>query len=186
MVLGSAHPQGSNDVLALYEAYGRTSTSYLSLSHGLEHIRCGSDGFVAFKENLGVRVVPGDPIAMPEGLESIAAEVRRTTPRGRQVVLFACDDTTRGVFEQYGFSSLYIGSEPVVDVEDFSPSGRRNRGLRGSINRARRSGLTITEYRPASGRGGPIEDGIRHVSTEWCTTKGTPELNFLVGRLDLE
>ena len=186
MVLGSALPQGGNEVRALYEAYGRTSTSYLSLSDGLEHIRCGSDCFVAFKENLGVRVIPGDPIAMPEGLETIAAEVRRVTPRGRHVVLFACDDTTRKVFEQHGFSSLYIGSEPVVDIGDFSPSGRRNRGLRGSINRARRMGLTMTEYRPASGRDGPTEEGIRRVSTEWCRTKGTPELNFLVGRLDFD
>lgn len=186
MALGSALKGGDNDILALYEACGRTSTSYMSLSHGLEYIRFGNDGFVAFKDNLGVRVVPGDPIAMPGGLERIAAEVRRGTPVGWHVVLFACDDTTRRVFEQHGFSSLYIGSEPVVDIDTFSLAGRRNRGFRGSINRAKRMGLTMTEYRPASGRDGPIEDGIRHVSTEWCRTKGTPELDFLVGHLDFE
>jgi lysylphosphatidylglycerol synthetase-like protein (DUF2156 family) len=97
------------------------------------------------------------------------------------MVLFACDDTTRNAFEHHGFSSLYIGSEPVVDIGDFSTSGRRNRGLRGSTNRARRMGLTVSEYEPASGRDGLTEEGIRRVSTVWCSTKGTPELNFLVG-----
>lgn len=184
MALGSALPRESNEILALYKTHGRTSTSYMSLSHDLDHIRCESDGFIAFKETLGVRVVPGDPIAVPEGLDSIAVEVRHRTPTGRHVVLFACDDKTRIVFEQHGFSSLYIGSEPVVDLEDFSLSGRRNRGFRGSINRSKRMGLSMTEYVPASGRDGSIENGIRHVSTVWCSTKGTPELNFLVGRLD--
>ena len=186
MALGVALPREGSDIHSLFEANGRTSTSYLSLSPNLERIRCGSDGFVAFRERLGVRVVPGDPIARPAGLESIAAEVRRMTPMGRHVVLFACDVTTKKVFERHGFSSLYIGSEPVVDIATFSLAGRANRGLRGSVNRAGRKGLETTEYEPASGRNGPVEDGIRHVSKEWCRTKGTPELNFLVGRLDLD
>ena len=72
MSSGLVLPQGRREVLALYEAYGRTSTSYLSLSRGLEHIRCGNDGFVAFRENLGVRVVPGNPIAIHEGLNIVS------------------------------------------------------------------------------------------------------------------
>lgn len=170
----------------IFESHGRTSTAYMSLSPDLEHVALPGEGFVAYREKLGVRVVPGDPVSSPLGLHSLAQQMALSTTRGRQTVVFACNRTTRDAFEAEGFRSLHIGSEPVVDLGVFSSAGRRNRGLRGSINRAKRRGLTIVEYIPAAGRDTALEVEVLRVSTEWCRTKGTPELNFLVGRLDFE
>ena len=186
MASSSPAQRSRSERLAMYESAGRSSTAYLSLSPDLDCIFREGEGFLAFKEHLGVRVAPGDPVSLPGGLDGIARDVTHGTPRGSQFVLFACDDTTRRVFEGHGFSSLHIGSEPVVDIGSFSMSGRRNRGIRGSMNRARRGGLRVTPYMPASGRDGATESWLRRVSKAWCATKGTPELNFLVGRLDFE
>ncbi len=187
MSAGSMGPVISHEErLAIFESHGRTSTAYLSLSPDLEHVAIPGEGFVAYREKLGVRVVPGDPVSSHQGLHSLAQQMARGTTRGRQTVVFACDRTTRDAFEEVGFRSLHIGSEPVVDLGVFSLAGRRNRGLRGSVNRAKRRGLTLVEYIPAAGRDATSEEAVRRVSTEWCRTKGTPELNFLVGRLDFE
>ncbi len=171
----------------LFHRFGSSSTSYLTLSDGLREFRGSREGYVAYSERFRVALVPGDPTVDPDDLKGSARELRdHFSGNGGQVCLFSCNEATKEAFEAQGFSCLYIGSEPVVLMDEFSLTGRRKRGLRGSVNRARRLGLTVETYRPDRDRDPEVESGIRSVSTEWGRTKGTPELGFLVGRLNFE
>jgi len=78
-----------------------------------------------------------------------------------------------------GLRFFKIGEEGIVDLESFSISGSKARGLRGGVNRVQRAGVTfrILEIDEVSRR---IAE-LRSVSDEWLAQKNTSEKCFSIG-----
>ena len=164
--------------------------------------RTGMAGLAGLPENdgltlcdgravLGLRVVSGvaigigDPVGEP-GTEAQALEdlVVGCESRGQTPVLLAASPATAARAEAFGFASVRIGEDAIVDLPGFTTVGKGRAKVRQNVHRAEREGIRATPY-TASVRTPELDAQLRAISAEWLRAKHGPELGFTLGRLDL-
>ena len=85
---------------------------------------------------------------------------------------------------RFGFASVAIGEEAVVDLQGFTTAGKERAKLRQNTHRAERDGVVVVRY-DAEHRTADRRRAAREISDEWLKLKHGPELGFTLGRLDL-
>ncbi|MEE9115777.1 MAG: DUF2156 domain-containing protein [Thermoplasmata archaeon] len=167
--------------------HGSNSISYLTLWDGLSIFHGEWEGYIAHKDRLRVSVVLGDPVVPVSEMKKAVGDLKdHFKSRGSHICFFACTEKTSRLLIDEGFKCLYIGSEAVVDLEEFSLAGGRMHSVRSSVNYARRHNLVMEEYVPENGRDESIEQEVMYISQDWCTSQRIPELRFMIGKLNFE
>lgn len=134
------------------------------------------EGVVAWIEAHRVAVVWGDPICAPGDEPRLLSEL---TGRMRAEHLHAClllvEEPTARAALAAGFVVVHVGGEAVFDLTTWQlPRGDSGKSLRWCLNRARRAGLEVGEYRPADGRRPVLEQEIADVVSVWEAHLATP------------
>lgn len=124
----------------------------------------------------GVSLVGGDPLGepgqWPDVIDRWLAEARRY---GWLPGVLACGEEAGRMFAERGLDVLQLGDEAILDIADFSLSGRTMKPVRNVVNHAKRNGLVVdcirakdlsaveaTEVRRRADawRDGPVERGF--------------------------
>jgi phosphatidylglycerol lysyltransferase len=85
-----------------------------------------------------------------------------------------------------GFGFIKIGEEPIFDLEDYSLTGSKFRGLRKNKNQAIKQGISVVEYQPLEKRRHEWEGDMEELSDIWKKFKGSGEFSFLIGEPALD
>lgn len=82
-----------------------------------------------------------------------------------------------------GWHSLAVGTEMVVDPNQWHTTGKRWQDVRTAINKAKREGITdvMTTYREAPFN---VQVQIRDIAEQWVGEKALPEMKFTLGGLE--
>ena len=147
-----------------------------------------ADGKVllGYREISGVAIGVGDPVGEPGTEQQALGDFVTTCERhGWTPVLLAASHATAEHARRFGFESVAIGEEAVVDLQDFSTAGKERAKLRQNNHRAERDGVVVMPYRSAD-RTPTVDAQLREISDEWLRLKHGPELGFTLGRLDLD
>ncbi len=72
---------------------------------------------------------------------------------------------------------MKIGEEPFFDLNSYSLTGKTAKKARSAINLARRTGVTVEEYRTPSPA---IDTEIGEISREWLEGRNAPPMGFLL------
>jgi len=86
------------------------------------------------------------------------------------------------IFVEMGLSLHKLGEEAVVDLQDFSLSGKKYKTMRAAHNQAHRTGLSFQMIPPE--RLDEVYDELKEISDAWLESKATREKRFSVGRFD--
>jgi lysyl-tRNA synthetase class 2 len=128
---------------ALVAAHGSDSLDPFALRAD-KRFHFAGGGLLAYRVIGGTAVVSGDPIgprdSAPEILDSFAARAGR---RGWSVALTGASQRHLDAYRTLGLRALQMGSEAVVDPQNFSLEGRPVRKVRQSVGRIRRRGWSI-------------------------------------------
>jgi len=173
--------------LELIERYGSLPVARAMADDSLTHFTVeGEEGFLGYVEKGGTYLVPGEPIC-PEKKAKIffSSFLRHSTERKRKICFFGCSETMGAAARRVGYSVIKFGQEAVLDISEFSLAGNAMENVRRGLNHANNVGMNVTEYIPGTERDAELEIELLDVSKEWLNSRKTPELGFLLGRMEL-
>jgi lysylphosphatidylglycerol synthetase-like protein (DUF2156 family) len=103
---------------------------------------------VAYRVKFGVAVVSGDPLGAPDSQASAARTfIDTANANGWRIgVLGAGEEWCQWWRQQRGLRAVPIGRDVVIDVDNFTLTGRAFRNLRQAVQRTHNSGVTTRIY----------------------------------------
>ncbi|MEV4944135.1 phosphatidylglycerol lysyltransferase domain-containing protein [Streptomyces sp. NPDC053755] len=139
---------------------------------------------VCYRVVSGVMLASGDPIgdveAWPGAIERFMDEAKAHswTP-----AVMGCSETGGHVWtRETGLDALELGDEAVVDVADFSLSGRAMRNVRQMVKRIERNGYTTKVRRVRDLSDGELER-VRRAAADWRGTDTERGFSMALGRI---
>lgn len=125
----------------------------------------------------------GDPVGPTEEARDLAWAFFDAAYRANaRPVFYEVTSKYLPVFVEMGLSLHKLGEEAVIDLQEFSLSGKRYKSMRAAHNQAHRSGLSFQMI--PSERIDDVYDALAEISDAWLQAKGTREKRFSVGRFD--
>jgi lysylphosphatidylglycerol synthetase-like protein (DUF2156 family) len=126
-------------------------------------------GVIPWIENPGTAIVWSDPLTdrkkTRQVLESFTNDMKA---QKRSTCLFVIDEATAREAMGLGYSVYKVGEIPWFDLATWQiPKGNRGKNLRWCLNHARKSGVTVVEYRPGIIRNIRYETSIRNIMENW-------------------
>ncbi|HET6861158.1 MAG TPA: phosphatidylglycerol lysyltransferase domain-containing protein [Streptomyces sp.] len=192
LALRPEHPAArltADDELRLRELLakhgGRDSLGHFALRHdkGVVFSPSGKAA-VCYRVISGVMLASGDPIgdveAWPGAIERFMDEAKAHswTP-----AVMGCSETGGEVWtRETGLDALELGDEAVVDVPDFSLSGRAMRNVRQMVKRIERGGYE-TRVRRVRDLGDAELERIRRAAADWRGTDNERGFSMALGRI---
>lgn len=138
------------------------------------------DGFLMFGVSGRTFVAMGDPVAEEPAATDLAWQLRELADRHHGVAAFyqvGAESLPR--YLDMGMVLFKLGEEALVPLEHFGLEGGERRGLRQSVGRAEREGLSF-EVLPREGVPALLPE-LRAISDAWLGGKATREKGFSLG-----
>ncbi|MFE5711924.1 phosphatidylglycerol lysyltransferase domain-containing protein [Streptomyces sp. NPDC056501] len=164
---------------------GRDSLGHFALRHdkGVVFSPSGKAA-VCYRVVSGVMLASGDPIgdveAWPGAIERFMDEAKAHswTP-----AVMGCSETGGQVWtRETGLDALELGDEAIVDVADFSLSGRAMRNVRQMVKRIERNGYT-TQVRRVRDLDDEELERVRRAAADWRGTDTERGFSMALGRI---
>ena len=173
--------------LELIERYGFLPVTRSMADDALTHFTVeGEEGFLGYVEKGGSYLVPGEPICAEEnGKNFFSSFLRHSVEQKRKVCFFGCSERMGAAAKSAGYSVIKFGQEAILNVPKFSLGGNAMENVRRGFNHANNVGMSVSEYIPGNERDAELENELLSISKEWLNSKKTPELGFLLGRMEL-
>ena len=142
----------------------------------------GEDGsVVAYRVRDGVAFTVGDPIS-DDPRSALRPFTEFCESQGWTPVFYSIHDEAASALHEEGWARVPVGTDAVIDVQDFTLSGRRRQDLRTAVNRADREGLSAVwasyaDLAPA------VRAQVDALCAAWADGKRLPEMGFTLGGL---
>lgn len=140
-----------------------------------------TDGFLSFRTSSVFAVVLEKPVC--ETMRDAAIIIQEfeawCTKNGFKPIYYRVSEADLPLYKQLNKKTLKIGQEAIVNLEEFSLSGKDMKPMRNAINKVAASGFEFKVYQP------PIKEGViqklKQVSDEWLLEDGRNEMVFASG-----
>lgn len=167
------------------QCYGTNSNSYVLLEGPKSYFTTPAvDGFLAYQVSAGVALIAGDPVCAPHQARRLIHDF--TSAMMKPVGAYQVSPSMLEAFRQEGFADVQIGKEALFDLDRFTLAGGKMELVRAACNKARRTGVVISEHHPFAADAEAINSELRQISSEWLKGKGNHELGFVLGSLGLD
>jgi lysyl-tRNA synthetase, class II len=139
---------------------------------------------VCYRVQAGVMLAAGDPIGDPEAWPGAIAEFLAVAARHAwRPAVMGCSELGAEVWCREGdLTALELGDEAIVNVADFSLSGRQMRNVRQMVNRVAKHGY-VAEVRRVGDIPGTELDRIVKVTDSWRGSQTERGFSMALGRL---
>jgi lysyl-tRNA synthetase class 2 len=139
---------------------------------------------VCYRVVAGVMLASGDPLGDPEAWPGAIAEFMGEAARHAwRPAVMGCSELGAEVWCREGdLAALELGDEAIVEVADFSLSGRPMRNVRQMVNRVAKNGYTA-EVRRVGDIPRPELDQVIREADDWRGTNVERGFSMALGRL---
>ena len=145
--------------LAYLRRFGGQALSYSTLQPEMDYFDVDGVGYLAYQVKFGRRFVLGDPVCAPADRPRL---IERFLAENKGAVFLPVQlDSARVLHEAFGLFATQVGCETRLDLDRWSPRGRRMRNFRRAAHHAQRQGVVVAEEPAAD------PDEIRRVSMAW-------------------
>lgn len=158
-------------------AYGSHCMSSSLLQPGMEYFDLPGKGFIAYRSKWGAKMVLADPVCDEKDREALIGEF---LTRYRNVAFIQISEPVAELMNQaFGYYATQFGIETVVDLENWTLSGKKKQVLRTAVNQSRKKGVVIRE--------GSNATNYRELSEQWITTRKIKnrEIGFLIRPMEM-
>ena len=165
--------------MRLVREHGYNGLATLTLYDGWRYFEpAGIDGFVAYELHRKTAVACGDPVCDEADAPALMrAFAEHCAGRGWRFSFVGASARAGAVANDLGFRAIKIGEEPFFALDRYSTSGRGAKKVRSATNLARRTGVTVQEYRD---RSPAIDSEVEEVAREWLESRRAPAMGFLL------
>ncbi|AEM88196.1 phosphatidylglycerol lysyltransferase domain-containing protein [Streptomyces violaceusniger] len=139
---------------------------------------------VCYRVVSGVMLASGDPVGDVEAWPgAIACFMEEARAHSWTPAVMGCSETGGEVWtRETGLDALELGDEAIVDVADFTLSGRAMRNVRQMVKRIERAGYQ-TRVRRAADLGPEELEAIRRAAADWRGTDTERGFSMALGRI---
>ena len=176
------------EIERIFATQSRHSLSAFAMQSDKHHLLvAGGRGLVAYASRGSVALTCGDPMA-PDKLfkQSILEYVGFCRRRGWTPCFYEVAEVRLPLYHGLGMHSLKMAEEALIDLKEFSLTGNKRANLRAMVNKAVKSGLSVSRYDRKMQADRAIDEKLEEVSEEWLSEKHLGELGFTLGRFSLE
>jgi phosphatidylglycerol lysyltransferase len=155
--------------------HGWNTTCYQILNAGIQRFHL-DDAVVGYVRNHRTKIVAGAPVCPEESLP----EVLRTFEAAStdSVCYFGAEERVfRYASANGNYSYTVLGAQPVWSPASWIRAVHGDASLRAQLNRARNKAVVVSEWDRTSATDNPA---LRKVLGQWLSTRGLPEMHFLV------
>ncbi len=177
-----------DDVKSFIIENGKNPLSYLILEEDKnifysERVR----GLVGYKIVNGVFVILGD-IVVEEGGENIFIEELLEFCKYQKLEILFLNSTGEYKKEllSLGLHQAKYGEDCIFTLDEYDLKGKRAQKIRTAINKSKKLGVEVHEYKIEEGRDEFIENSFREITDAWIKNKGSMMMEFTVGSMNLE
>jgi len=178
-----ATPQEFARAKEIIKRYGRTSLARMALFDDKAYYFSPKGSVVAYTAYNGVAIALGDPIGPPSDAARAINGFKAFCAQNDWVPAFyQTQPDCLKCYYSSGFKSINVGSEAIVELENFSISGGTNKGLRSAYNRLVRLGYRAVTVLPPHNPA--LLSDLRAVSDTWLKHMQGAEKRFSLGWFD--
>jgi phosphatidylglycerol lysyltransferase len=166
----------------LIDKYGNSALDYFKTYRDkLIFSPTKAEGFIAFRTTAVFAIVLEKPVCSDDkDAEIIIQEFEAWCYKnGLKPAYYRISEVDSHFFRKIGKKTLKIGQEAIVDLENFSLSGKDMKPMRNAINKVVTSGFDLKIFEP------PIKEGViqklKQVSDEWLASNDRKEVVFASG-----
>ncbi|MGB3708102.1 bifunctional lysylphosphatidylglycerol synthetase/lysine--tRNA ligase LysX [Gordonia sp. (in: high G+C Gram-positive bacteria)] len=172
-------------VRALLNAYGEDdSLGYFSTRRD-KAVVFSPEGRAAitYRVEMSTAVAGGDPIGDRDSwTDAIAEFVAQCETYGWHPAVLGASTEGAEAFAAAGFKAMNIGDEALLDVADYTLSGPSMKGVRGSVSRVRRLGVSVRMRRMSELSPAEV-DGVIQRADDWRDTEEERGFAMALGRI---
>jgi phosphatidylglycerol lysyltransferase len=183
LVRRGATPGEMKQARSIVEHYGATPLAVIALLPDKSlHLTAGGS-LIAYRLVGDTAVVLGDPVGPPDDASASVCEMLEVCENnGWNPAFYQTRAELLDVYRAAGLAAIRIGHEAIVDVPEFSLSGKRYRVERNLVNRLTNEGYSAG-FRAAPQSPGMLRE-LRDVSDAWLAEGGGSEMGFSLGWFD--
>ena len=134
---------------AIISAHGGGTLDYFALRDDKDYF-FHENSLISYAIYGSVCLVSPDPIGPLDERKALWREFRDFTDgEGWVVALLGASSEQLDFYRLFGMTSMYVGDEAIVDVQDFRLDGGDRKSLRQAVNRVGRNGYTVEFHNPA-------------------------------------
>ena len=158
-------------------AYGSHCMSSSLLQPGMEYFDLPGKGFIGYRSKWGAKMTLADPVCDEKDRETLIGEFLTQYPNNAFIQI--SEPVAELMNQAFGYYATQFGIETVVDLENWTLSGKKKQVLRTAVNQSRKKGVVIRE--------GSDDTNYRGLSEQWITTRKIKkrEIGFLIRPMDM-
>lgn len=168
---------------SIVEKHGRSSLARLTLLNDKSYYFSSENSLIPYVLKGRIALSLGDPIGPLEEMEKSIVNFKEFCEKKDWMAAFyqTLPDHI-DIYKKYGFKTLCIGQEGIVDLKIFTLQGKAGKALRPSFNKLTKQGYRAEVHKP------PVPENImaelRIISDEWLTMMHGSEKRFSLGWFD--
>jgi len=171
---------------SLLDKFGNSSMDYFKLSREKElYFSSQSPGFVSYRVAHKYAVVLDEPVCHWTNKEEIISEFEYyCLKKGLKSIYFRVSEDSLLNFQGLRKKKLLIGQEGILEVQQFSLTGKSRKSLRNGLNFLEKNGFkSVIHFGPHSKE---FLNALKSVSDEWLFENNRKEMIFSQGLFDME
>ncbi|NIG56879.1 lysylphosphatidylglycerol synthetase family protein [Chitinophaga sp. Cy-1792] len=166
--------------------YGNSPMDYFKVGNDkLLFVSEKFEGFIAYRVASSFAIVLEEPVCSEENKLSLLQEFEEQCKKmGLRPAFYRVDEESTYYFNHLKKKKMLIGQEAIMDLRNFTLSGKDKKSLRNGLNSLANKGY-VTQMHEAPQSDKMLAD-LRAVSDEWLKQYEVKELTFSQGLFDEE
>ncbi len=155
-------------LIELLNEHSRLAYQFCVLSDAPWQILWSSDrqSYLPFFERAFTLVALSDPVGLEKDRKCLLEQFfTMACNRGKHAVIVLATDSIRRAALDLGFAGLWVGTEPLFDLSQYSLTGKKGRKLRQEANRMRSLGGSTREIFPLKNEAD--RQSLEEVARQW-------------------
>lgn len=168
----------------IIQKYQGSYVSHLAFTGDKEFfVNEDEDVFIMYRQTMNAVIVLGDPIGNENKFSSVLSDFYDQMHfLGKDIIFYQVQTKLLSLYHEYGNVFFKLGEEALINLDTFSLSGKKKRGMRATYNKLETEGYQFEILETPFN-----EDDInamKIISDSWLD--GKKEMNFSVGAFDLD
>lgn len=167
---GSQYPLAKR--LSVLKKWGHSTHSFLTLYPGIKYFTSQEiEGFIPLTINNKFIMVIAQPVCEPVTGQLLLKALKDYADQyDYSIAAIPADETGKDMFDQAGFTSFFVGREPIYDLHNMA---KQSKSVRLAVGRAKRKGLKLAPY------SAKYRPQLKSLCRRWQDSRELPAMGFL-------